>query len=158
MGGNVSSLIQEKTVVAYTLYGSGCKRCCSNDCEFYLGAPKEGCCGVASYTTNFSSQAPLAAMEVLQDFERDLMQPAQIASEHVTYCSHILMGQCDSTAERAARAIEEDWCPAWNERFQEENLVCQVRAEVFGFGRSRATFLVIRVLNPNSGRNGDAKM
>mmetsp|Transcript_11594 Transcript_11594/g.28566 ORF Transcript_11594/g.28566 Transcript_11594/m.28566 type:complete len:171 (+) Transcript_11594:177-689(+) len=152
MGGNVSKKTETGTVMAYTLHGFGCigcKRCC-NKAEFMPGAPTEGCCGTSSY---IQFDPPMGLSSLLAEFEESLPDAEEIAREHISYCSHIICSQFDSTAGKAAMAIDTSWCTRWNERMRQEGLRCQARSEVFGFGRTRTTFLVIRIIRAD--RLGD---
>jgi hypothetical protein len=144
MGGNASIETQDNTVMAYTLYGFGCcnvGRCCHNS-EFFAGAPRELCCGVSGQQ---EFTPPLAIQPILEELETGLEEAANISMNHVTWCSHICCSGFDSTGSAAARALNADWCRRWNIRLNKHGLQIHASSEVFGFGRSRATFLVLRV-------------
>jgi hypothetical protein len=81
------------------------------------------------------------------ELEEDLGRAAEEAMTDISWCSHIFFSGCDSTAEAAAKRLNSSWCDGWN-RGRLAGTGLQVRAvrEVYGFGRSRATFLLIRVL------------
>jgi hypothetical protein len=86
--------------------------------------------------------------KALVALEQDLTAATEEAMEHVNTCSYVWCAQMDSTAAVAARALNDGWCRQWNEtRLQEAGLRCQAESEVFGFGRSRVTYLVIRVFH-----------
>mmetsp|Transcript_14102 Transcript_14102/g.25546 ORF Transcript_14102/g.25546 Transcript_14102/m.25546 type:complete len:129 (-) Transcript_14102:920-1306(-) len=85
-------------------------------------------------------------LQVLGDFEDGLEEAALIAQEYTTWLSHMFCSQFDGTAAEAAKALNDGWCKTWNEReLSNVGLKCSAASEVFGFGRSRVTCLVIRV-------------
>ena len=145
MGSNVSKETELETISAYTFYGIGLTRCCTHGPHFLPGAPQNDSCGTSCTTVRFDP--PQEYLKALGELEKDLEEAAEIAREHVKYCSHVICPQMDSTAGRAAEALNESWCRDWNKKpiFQEAGLKCNAESEVFGFGRSRVTYLVIRV-------------
>lgn len=137
---------ESATISAYTLYGfSGQGRCCAKP-EFIPGAPKNTCCGTTCGSIQFPerySDKEVAA--VLQEFENDLPAAAEQAMEDITWCSHVCCTNVDRTANRAAQTLNHGWCEEWNNRLVSVGLRCHAASEVFGFGRSRATYFVIRI-------------
>lgn len=137
MGGNVSRTTEDCTVAAYTLYGFGCSRG-KNPPTFLPGAPRNTCCGTSMGAIYFDQTFP--------EVEQGLSEAADLAMQHVTWCSHICCAGVDMTSESAAQVINQEWCPRYNEMLEKRNLRIHAAREVFGFGRSRVTYLVIRIL------------
>mmetsp|Transcript_20471 Transcript_20471/g.58201 ORF Transcript_20471/g.58201 Transcript_20471/m.58201 type:complete len:150 (+) Transcript_20471:71-520(+) len=143
MGGNVSKNTEISTIEAFTLYGFGCSRC-SSKAEFREGAPANSGCGTSCSSVHFDPAERYR--QVLQEMEDDLPQAAIQAMEEINWTNHVLCSGTDCTASRAARRLNEDWCDEWNgTRLRHVGLHCSAASEVFGFGRSRVTYLVIRV-------------
>mmetsp|Transcript_45938 Transcript_45938/g.143764 ORF Transcript_45938/g.143764 Transcript_45938/m.143764 type:complete len:146 (-) Transcript_45938:294-731(-) len=144
MGGSHSAEAATSSVAAYTLYGFGCGRC-SSPCVFVPGAPKDDCCGTTCSHVEF--EKPISLGDALEELEADLDEAAAIAEKHTTWCSQVFCSGVDTTAGGVARALNDEWCANWNEKF--EPLGYKVRAfrEVYGFGRSRVTFVVLRVMS-----------
>ena len=155
MGGNVSKETQTDTVAAYTYYGFGCTRCCFPKRHFVAGAPKEDGCGTSCTSLTFAPPAASHA-EALARLEDQLDKAARTASDYISWTSHVFFSQCDATAKRAAEALNDEWCSVQNETIlHPAGLDCRANGEVFGFGRSRVTYLVIRVQelkNPSIGK------
>lgn len=144
MGGNVSKETELETVSAYTLYGFGCSRCCAPP-RFVHGAPRNDCCGT-SCTSVSTFDPPQQYTQALGDLEDSLDEAALIAQEYTTWLSHVFCSQIDGTAAQAAKALDDEWCKSWNEgELSTAGLKCDAASEVFGYGRSRVTYLVIRV-------------
>jgi hypothetical protein len=111
-----------------------------------FAAPRKtaDCCGTSC--TNVTFDPPQPYLQVLGDFEDGLEESALIAQEYTTWLSHMFCSQFDGTAAEAAKALNDGWCKTWNEReLSNVGLKCSAASEVFGFGRSRVTCLVIRV-------------
>jgi len=73
---------------------------------------------------------------------------AQEAEPHLSWWSHVVFSQFDATANKAAAALNQPggWCYGWNEnKLHDAGLHCTAASEVYGFGRSRVTYLVIRI-------------
>ncbi|EDQ88753.1 uncharacterized protein MONBRDRAFT_37353, partial [Monosiga brevicollis MX1] len=147
-----------RTVAAYTLYGFGCTRCCASP-AFVTGAPAPSFCGASCGSKQFDGGegdgdgggGSLLYGPFRQDLEADLERAAEIARNDITWCSHIFCSGCDSTAKAAARRLNESWCAEWNRgRLTGSGLQVQAVEEVYGFGRSRATFLLLRVMMARS--------
>lgn len=149
MGGNVSKLTEDKTIAAYTFYGFGC-RCC-NQPHFDHGAPRNRCCGTSGGSFSFDPPSDAAQVKVLTAMEKDLDEATVEAIEYVNNCSYVWCAQIDVTAGEAAQALNQGWCQKWNQELGPAGLQCQASSEVFGFGRSRVTYLVVRVFASKSG-------
>lgn len=150
MGGNISKEDVEGTVAAYTLYGFAMNRCC-NPPVFLDGAPGNSCCGTScAMIENVAPNDP-AVQKALTEFESHLDEAADLAKEAgVTWCSHVFCSGVDTTAEKAAKKLNEEWCPKeTNTTLSPAGLSCSARREVYGFGRTRVTYLVIRVYPRN---------
>lgn len=140
---------RERTVGAYTFRGFGCARWCAG-AAFQAGAPAPSVCGATCGSEQFEDGA-IVYGPFRDELEADLGAAAEIATNETTWCSYIACSGCDSTAEAAARRLNESWCSKWNQgRLAGSGVQVQATSEVYGFGRSRATFLVLRVL-----RNSD---
>jgi hypothetical protein len=138
------------TMQAYTLYGVSfchCARCCSAT-TFSPGAPDsmDECCGCG--TEEYNPPAQLASS--LQPLEDSLNEAAEIASQRVSYCCHIWCSGCDTTATDGATLLNNGWCRRWDQELAKHNLYCRAFSEAIGMGRSRKTFLVLRVLRSQS--------
>lgn len=143
MGGKVSKTTEASTLAAYTYRGFGCGRCCNKN-EFLEGAPTATSCGTTCGAVHF--EFPAEHSKILLEFQADLPAAAQVAQEHITWLSYILFSQFNGTVKVAAEALNGGWCSHWNnQRLHAAGLRCEAASEVYGFGRSRATYLVIRV-------------
>eukprot|EP00730_Choanoeca_flexa_P013755 TRINITY_DN5666_c0_g1_i1.p2 TRINITY_DN5666_c0_g1~~TRINITY_DN5666_c0_g1_i1.p2 ORF type:complete len:139 (+),score=28.50 TRINITY_DN5666_c0_g1_i1:332-748(+) len=129
------------TVAAYTLYGFGMGRCCASQ-EFVPGAPAPSGCGTACSSEQFDG----ADFAQRSKFEADLDRAAQMASENISWCCHIFCSGVDNTARPAAKRLNESFCPEWSKKLSSDQLKVVAAREVYGFGRSRMTTLVIRVV------------
>ena len=149
MGGNVSKQTQQETVAAWTLYGFGCSRCC-NKAVFVAGAPRGTFCGTSCGRDGSFPPLPTEQAKLLSDLENDLVTAANQALPHLSWVSHVLFSQLDRTAEKAANALnnhQEGWCHEWNQKcLHAAGLHCVASSEIHGFGRSRTTSLVIRIV------------
>ncbi len=146
MGSNVSKEDIEGTVVAYTLYGFGCSRC-SNPPEFYTGSPQQDCCGTSCTRVDFDPPQEPTKQKALDELESHLDDAVEIAMKDITWSSHIFCSGFDDTAERASIRLNATggWCEEQNEKLATAGLVCEARMERYGHGRSRVTYLVLRV-------------
>eukprot|EP00052_Salpingoeca_macrocollata_P015094 m.119678 g.119678 ORF g.119678 m.119678 type:complete len:155 (-) comp19554_c0_seq2:68-532(-) len=143
MGNGVSSAVQESTVAAYTFQGTGCVlRCCAEP-AFRAGAPRDTCCGTSCGTMTFEPEKRFIAP--LQELEGGLAEAAAIARQDID-CCYAWCAQCDTSAEEAAQQLNASWCPKKNSVLAAHGLSCVASSEVYGFGRSQVTYLVIRVL------------
>lgn len=141
--GTTSSSLPYDTIVAFTLYGFGCTRC-GNEARFYAGAPRGTFCGTSCGQVQFETDSPL-----LKQISQDLNTAADEAMEEIHPGSYLWCSQCDASAGRAAKVLNDGWCQRWNEQLQTEGMRCFAASEVYGFGRSRATYLVIRIVKGN---------
>lgn len=142
MGGSNSQQINANTVAAWT-YGGKCCDCGTP--EWREGAPKTGCCGVP---TTLQFEVPMALSDVITSVEEELKEADEIAVEQVSWWSYVFCTACDPdcSADKAARALNADWCQRMTQSLQQHGLRCYAMPEVHGFGRSQQTFLVLRVL------------
>ena len=146
MGGNVSKKTQEDTFMAWTIYGFGCSRFC-NKAVFVPGAPRSTCCGTSCGANHSFATPGTHQADLLGELENDLPAAAAQAKPHLSWPSHVLFTQMDRTADKAAQVLNTGWCRTWNyECLHAAGLHCVASREVFGFGRSRVTHLVIRVV------------
>lgn len=146
MGGNVSKETEQNSVAAFTYRGFGCARCCSLS-EFFEGAPTNTCCGTSCGSVHFELPIPTQDKNLWQDFQADLPAAAEMAQEHISTWSYIFCTQFDTTSARAAQILNQSWCAKWNEnRLHTAGYHCAASSEVYGFGRSRVTYLVIRIV------------
>jgi hypothetical protein len=144
MGGNVSRVEETSTVIAYTLYGFGC-RCTSTSEGFVRGAPRDGGCGTVA-CSGHEFTPPMRFAEVLAAFEADLPRATAVAETSIDKCTHLWCAQCDTSADSVAAALNSGFCRDWNQGgLGREGLQCEARSEIFGFGRSRVTYVVIRI-------------
>eukprot|EP00045_Choanoeca_perplexa_P018554 m.293084 g.293084 ORF g.293084 m.293084 type:complete len:142 (-) comp18371_c0_seq1:33-458(-) len=136
------------TVAAYTLYGFGSSRCCASQ-DFVPGHPATGCCGTACGSQHYEDDSSFTPHR--NAFEADLERAAQIASQDISWCCHVFCSGVDTTAKPAAQRLNQSWCPEWSEKLRKVNLKVVAAREVYGFGRSRLTALVIRVIRNDFG-------
>jgi hypothetical protein len=145
MGSNVSKADTDGTIAAYTLYDKGCMKRCFSDPVFHQGSPQNDCCGTSCSRIYFDPPADQEKQRALEVLEMNLEEAANIAMESITWGSHICFTGMDMTAEQAAKDLNEGWCINQNDLLRNAGMSCQARREVYGFGRSRVTYLVIRV-------------
>mmetsp|Transcript_26177 Transcript_26177/g.31675 ORF Transcript_26177/g.31675 Transcript_26177/m.31675 type:complete len:156 (+) Transcript_26177:47-514(+) len=143
MGGNTSKEQTSGTIAAYTFYGFGCR--CKNEPTFVPGSPQNDCCGTSGTRVTFDDVPTQYESSIKNNLESHLDDAVDIAMESITWCSYVCLSQIDKTSETAANALNERWCSARNEVLRGAGLKCEARREVYGFGRSRVTYLVIRV-------------
>mmetsp|Transcript_12428 Transcript_12428/g.34491 ORF Transcript_12428/g.34491 Transcript_12428/m.34491 type:complete len:151 (+) Transcript_12428:156-608(+) len=149
MGGNASKEDVSGTIAAYTLYGFGCSRC-SNPPVFLSGSPGNTCCGTSCVRIEFDPPTEAELQTALAEFETHLDEAAEMAMETITWCSHVVCSGVDGTAQPAAEKLNRDWCATENANvLTPVGLRCSAHREVYGFGRSRVKYLVLRVYRCN---------
>ena len=85
--------------------------------------------------------------KALQELEDRLGDAEDIAREVTTYCSYVICAGIDMTSSEAAKKLNATWCKEINEQILNEvGLNARAGREVYGFGRSRVAYLVIRVV------------
>merc|ERR1712137_466917 len=87
-----------------------------------------------------------AHQKAIAELEDQLDEAETIAMECVTFFSHVICAGIDMTSAAAAKKLNSTWCAELNRgALNEAGLRCLARREVYGFGRSRVAYLVIRV-------------
>jgi len=144
MGSNVSSADTDGTLAAYTLYGFGCR--CANEAIFVAGHPQNDCCGTSCTRVELPPPSSAEHQKAILALEERLEDAQSIAMESITYWSYVICAGADTTSETAAAQLNSTWCHEMNQGIlQTAGLRCQARREVYGFGRSRVAYLVLRV-------------
>ena len=132
------------TIAAYTLYGFGCR--CANDATFVSGHPQNDCCGTSCTRVELPAPESKAHQKAIAELEDQLDEAQNIAMESITYFSYVICAGIDMTSETAAKKLNSTWCAEMNDGIlKDASLRCQAKREVYGFGRSRVAYLVIRV-------------
>ena len=146
MGGNVSRETESNTIAAYTYYGFGC-RCC-NSANFVSGSPKNDPCGTSCSRVELPLPTSKEHQQALKQLETLLIEADDIPKENIDSCSYTYCAGVDMTSERAANALNDGWCQTQNSQvLNPVGLSCSDAREVFGFGRSRVSYVVIRVVD-----------
>ena len=133
-----------ETIAAYTFYGFKCR--CANSPTFVSGHPQNDCCGTSCTRVTLPEPASTEYQKALQILEDRLSEAGDIAREATTYCSYVICAGIDMTSAEAAKKLNATWCKEVNEQvLNEVGLNARAEREVYGFGRSRVAYLVIRV-------------
>ena len=131
-------------IAAYTFYGFQCR--CANSPTFVSGHPQNDCCGTSCTRVTLPEPASTEHQKALQELEDRLGDAEDIAREVTTYCSYVICAGIDMTSAEAAKKLNATWCKEINEQIlNEAGLNARAGREVYGFGRSRVAYLVIRV-------------
>lgn len=131
-------------------------RCkCGGALAFDEGVPVDTC-GMVCGSSTFEADPRFEPLR--KEFEGDLRRAAAIVEENISHCSYAWCAAFDQTAGRAAAALNASFCREWTQRLASHGLRCGAASEIYGFGRSSAHCLIIRLIPTGSASANSANV